>query len=101
MQINYTEIIITLLTAVIIPVCANIWKKYVAPWIADKNLEKWVDIAAKAAEQLYKTKEVQDRKAYALNILAGKGINIDDAAVIAAVEAKVHEINIENQSVAK
>lgn len=96
-EIDLTPIINSILTAVVIPTLIYLWNKYAAPWLKEKKLDKWVEIAVGAAEQLYKTEIIQDRKDYALSILAQKGFKIDDEAVIAALEAAVRNLNIEQK----
>ena len=69
---------------------------FVIPWINSKTtaqdreeLLKWVDIAVAAAQQLFHHMDGAQRLDYALGILESKGFDVDDSAVINAVEAAV------------
>lgn len=73
---------------------------YVIPWLHRHTTEKereellrWASVAVKAAEQLHKQTDSLERKSYVQNFLAAKGFDIDDAAVDAAIEAAVLELN--------
>ena len=71
------------------------------PWLNCKttaeereHLLRWVDIAVGAAQQLYHQSQGKQRLQYALELLEGKGFNINDRAGRDAVEAavlKLHE----------
>ena len=56
-----------------------------------------ITTAVTAAEQLYKSGEGQQKKAYVLNLLRQQGYDVDSAAIDAAIEAVVlelkHELN--------
>ena len=82
------EAVITLTVAII--------TVFVIPWIASKTsaqeretMLKWVDIAVSAAQQLFHNLDGAQRLDYALQVLAERGYDVDDAAVLNAVEAAV------------
>ena len=54
---------------------------------------RWVNIAVKAAEQVQKQTDGPGRKSYVQSFLQSKGFDINDAAVDAAIEAAVLEMN--------
>lgn len=88
---DYTNIItavITLLTALL--------TAFVIPWIKERagaeKLAKWqqyVEIAVRAAEQLYAATDGAEKKAYVLQYLASKGIKFDSATVDKMIESAV------------
>lgn len=86
----------------VIVILAAIAVRYVVPWIIEntdakerENLLKWAEIAVYAAQQLYYQKDGAYRLEYALEVLEGKGFDIDDAAVRDAVEAAVLKLHSE------
>ena len=54
-----------------------------------------ITTAVTAAEQLYKSEEGQQKKAYVLNLLRLQGYDTDSAAIDAAIEAVVLELHNE------
>lgn len=56
------------------------------------NLDRWVQIAVAAAEQAYKTYATEDRKQYALNILAKQGFKVNWNQVDDMIEAAVNQL---------
>lgn len=94
MNIDYTQIIqailalmATLITTFLIP---YINKKLSAEKVAE--LQKWVEIAVHAAEQLYGSKTGQQKKDYVISLLNSKGIKFDVDDVEAMIEAEVQKI---------
>ncbi len=88
---DYTKIITTFLALVSALVSA-----FLVPWLKEKigseKLKKWqsvVEIAVRAAEQLYRSDQGQEKKAYVLQYLASKGIRFDDATVDKMIESAV------------
>ena len=86
------EAIITLAVAII--------TAFVIPWITSKTsaqeretMLKWVDIAVSAAQQLFHNMDGTQRLDYALQVLANRGYDVDDDAVINAVEAAVLKLH--------
>ena len=73
---------------------------FVIPWFSSKttandreDLLKWVDIAVAAAQQLFYQLNGAERLDYALDFLAKQGFDVDDAAVLNAVEAAVLKLH--------
>lgn len=97
MTINLTDIILALITLL-----GGIVVRYVVPFIQSKLTDKnyaffveAVNIAVYAAEQIYKgAGRGAEKLEYVKNLLAEQGYNIDDDAVIAAIEAQVQALNI-------
>ena len=94
-----------LINAVIV-VCAALITCFLVPWIKEhtsakerENLVKWAEIAVEAAQQLYYQKDGAYRLEYALEVLEGKGFDVDDAAVRDAIEAAV--LKLHNELVSK
>lgn len=54
-----------------------------------------ITTAVTAAEQLYKSEEGQQKKAYVLNLLEQQGYEVDSALIDAAIEAIVLELHNE------
>ena len=54
-----------------------------------------ITTAVTAAEQLYKSEEGQQKKAYVLNLLKQQGYEVDSALIDAAIEAIVLELHNE------
>ena len=89
---NIVEAVIALAVALI--------SVFVIPWISSKttandreDLLKWVDIAVAAAQQLFHQMNGAQRLDYALSFLAERGFDVDDAAVLNAVEAAVLKLH--------
>ena len=88
---DYTEIIsagVALISALV--------SAFLIPWIKERasaeQLKKWqtyVEIAVKAAEQLYNANEGAEKKAYVLQYLAEKGIKFDSDTVDKMIESAV------------
>lgn len=90
MTIDLTEII----TAVL-GLCFSFVTVYVVPWLKAKlgtakleRLERYVQVAVKAAEQLYGSGEGAAKLAYVETYLEDKGLEVDRAVI----EAKVREL---------
>lgn len=73
---------------------------FLLPWLSSKTtaqereeLLRWVDIAVAAAQQLYYQLDGEARLNYALALLEEKGYDIDDGAVLDAVEAAVLKLH--------
>lgn len=102
MQINLTQIILAVITLV-----GTILTSFVIPLLKAKldvehsNLSQTqadlfrlaVTTAVTAAEQLYKSEEGQQKKAYVLNLLKQQGYEVDSPAIDAAIEAVVLELH--------
>lgn len=74
--------------------------RYVIPWLKAKttakqreNMLAWVDIAVCSAQQLYHHLDGETRLDHALELLAMKGFDIDDTALLDAVEAAVLKLH--------
>ena len=83
----------------VIALAAALIAYYVIPWLRRHTTEKereellrWVNIAVKAAE-VQKQTDGPVRKSYVQSFLQSKGFDINDAAVDAAIEAAVLEMN--------
>lgn len=79
---------------------AAILSAFLIPWIRSKltaaqtaELLRWVDIAVAAAQQLYYQADGERRLDYALELLAHRGYDIKDDAVLDAVEAAVLKLH--------
>lgn len=93
---------ITPLTNALIAVVAVVITVYVIPWIKSQTTEKqreeigaWVKIACAAAEQLYNSGQIKNKKAYVLQFLTQKKLKIDTDELDKLIEAAVLEINKE------
>lgn len=86
------EAVIALATAVI--------TVFLLPWLSGKttaqereDLLGWVDIAVAAAQQLYHQCSGRQRLDYALSVLEERGFNVEEGAVVDAVEAAVLKLH--------
>lgn len=91
---------LTMIANAIIALAAAIITTYIIPWIRSKTTENqrreifaWVDVAVKAAEQIYNGPgRGAEKKRFVLKYLAEKGYTLDDKSVEIALEAAVKEI---------
>ena len=94
MNINITPIIeavIVLISAVV----TGILVPYLRQKLSDEKrlkLQFWVEIAVKAAEQLYGSKAGQQKKEYVVAFLLSKGIVADIDEVTALIESEVYKL---------
>lgn len=84
----------------VIALAVSVLTVFVLPWISGKitaqereELLNWVDIAVGAAQQLYHQLDGEARLNYALALLEEKGYDIDDNAILDAVEAAVLKLH--------
>ena len=56
------------------------------------QLNEWVKIAVSSAEQAYKVGMTQDRKQYALDVLARKGLKVNWNEIDDMIEAAVNQL---------
>lgn len=94
---DITELILSLLSAVVITVSL-----FLIPWLKGKvgaqNMERflaWVDIAVRAAEQVYAATQGREKKAYVLQYLEDRGFYVDALDLDMAVEAAVNRLHNE------
>lgn len=95
-MIDITPIInaVISLVAALVMVCFIPWLRANTTEEQRKDLLAWVKIAVAAAEQIYNGPgRGEEKKQYVLDFLAGQGFAVDDAAVDAAIEAAVAQIN--------
>lgn len=97
MTIDLTQIILAVITLI-----GALISRYLIPWIKgqldDRQRETFstlVRVGVFAAEQLYKSGQGQEKKAYVLDLLRKNGYDVDDASVEALIEATVKELEIE------
>ena len=84
----------------VIALAVTLISVFVIPWINSKTtaqereeLLKWVDIAVAAAQQLFHQLSGAERLSYALDFLERQGFDVDDTAVVNAVEAAVLKLH--------
>ena len=89
---NIFEAAVALLLAIV--------SAFLVPWIKTKltsaqttEMLRWVEIAVAAAQQLYPQNDGDVRLQYALELLENKGYNVNDNAVLDAVEAAVLKLH--------
>jgi len=93
---------ITELLNTIIALMATVITTFVVPWIKRKvgnekmtDFLRWVEIGVLAAEQMYKSFEGEEKKAYVVKLLNEKGFKFTDAEVSAAIESAVKSVHAE------
>ena len=98
---------LTTIVEAIIALAVTVITVFVLPWISAnttarerEDLLSWVDIAVAAAQQLYHQCSGQQRLDYALALLEEKGFDIDDGAVVDAVEAAVLKLHQQRETAA-
>ena len=91
---------ITSILEAVIALAAAVVTVFVLPWLSSKttaqereDLLGWVDIAVAAAQQLYHQCSGQQRLDYALSVLEERGFNVEEGAVVDAVEAAVLKLH--------
>ncbi len=99
---------VTPLANALIMVLAVLVTVYLIPWIKSQTTEKqreeveaWVKIACAAAEQLYHTDVIQDRKQYVIDFMMKKNLKVNPDELNKMIEAAVLEINKEWAEVAE
>ena len=97
---DYTMIIeaaITLIVTIVSVVVVPKVKAYLETKITEQDLKeilKWVEIAVKAAEQIYKESGMgEKKKAYVKKFLNNLGIDYDEKEIDAYIESKVFDLN--------
>lgn len=75
---------------------------FVVPWLKSKigvqNMGQflaWVDIAVRAAEQIYSMADGAKKKHYVVNYLAARGFSVDAEDLDLAIEAAVNKLHYE------
>lgn len=104
MTIDLTRIILaiiavigTVITTFVVPLLKaklDVEKSSLSQIQADM-LRLAISTAVTAAEQVYKSEEGQQKKAYVINYLKQKGYDVDSAAIDTAIEAVVLELHHE------
>ena len=97
-----TMIDITPLINALIAVAAVLVTVYLIPWLKRRTtaaqreeINAWVKIGCAAAEQLYNSGQISNRKAYVLQFLAQKKLKVNMDELDKMIEAAVLEINKE------
>lgn len=88
---DITGIVEALLT-LIVAVFGVVYTKYRKESTNAEQLDRWVQIAVAAAEQAYKVGMTDDRKAYAVQVLEGKGLSLNWNEVDTMIEAAVNQL---------
>ncbi len=93
---------ITPLINALIAVAAVLVTVYLIPWLKSRTtaaqreeINAWVKIGCAAAEQLYNSGQINNRKAYVLQFLAQKELKVNMDELDKMIEAAVLEINRE------
>lgn len=91
---------ITPIVQAFIALCAVVITSVVIPWVKAKYSNEsvseflvWVDIAVRAAEQIYDSTDGAEKKKYVLNLLDEHGYVIDGEQVDSAIEAAVLDLH--------
>lgn len=97
MNVDITPIV----SAVIVLLSALI-SVFLIPYIRSRTeasrlaeIEKWVQIAVAAAEQLYTSAQGEEKKNYVLNFLTDHGYDVDFNEINSLVEAEVLKLHAE------
>lgn len=97
---------ITVIIEAVFALIAAIITAVVIPYIKSKttsqqqsDIASWVDIAVAAAEQIYNgSGRGEEKKAYVLEWLRSRGIDVDSEAIDAMIEAAVYALKKELES---
>ena len=91
---------VTPLANALIMVLAVLITVYLIPWLKShttekqrKEVEAWVNIACAAAEQLYHTDVIQDKKQHVMDFLSKKNLKINPDELDKMIEAAVLAIS--------
>lgn len=91
---------ITSILEAIIALAAAVITVFLLPWLSGKTTAQereellgWVEIAVAAAQQLYHQCSGQQRLEYALSVLEERGFDVEEGAVVDAVEAAVLKLH--------
>ena len=91
------EIALALISAIITTFVIPVIKEKLSETKREK-LRFWVDIAVKAAEQIYGSKTGQQKKEYVVSFLLSKGIVFDADEVTALIESSVYKLTAEQKA---
>lgn len=91
------EIALALISAIITTFVIPVIKEKLSETKREK-LRFWVDIAVKAAEQIYGSKTGQQKKEYVVSFLLSKGIVFDVDEVTALIESSVYKLTAEQKA---
>ena len=98
---------ITSILEAVIALAVAVVTVFLLPWLSSKTTAEerkellgWVDIAVAAAQQLYHQCSGQQRLEYALSVLEEKGFDVDNGAVVDAVEAAVLKLHLQLEGTA-
>ena len=94
MKTDYTfifEFIITVLSAVVTGFVIPVLKRKLTEE-KQNELLYWVQVAVKAAEQLFGSKTGQQKKEYVVSFLLSKGIVFNVDEVMAMIESEVYKL---------
>lgn len=98
---------LTTIVEAILALAVAVITVFVLPWLSAnttarerEDLLSWVDIAVAAAQQLYHQCSGAQRLDHALALLEEKGFDIDDGAVVDAVEAAVLKLHQQMEAAA-
>lgn len=91
------EIALALISAIITTFVIPVIKEKLSEAKREK-LRFWVDIAVKAAEQIYGSKTGQHKKEYVVSFLLSKGIVFDVDEVTALIESSVYKLTAEQKA---
>lgn len=92
------EIVLALFSAIITTFVIPVIKERLSETKREK-LKFWVDVAVKAAEQIYGSKTGQQKKEYVVSFLLSKGIVFDIDEVTTLIESSVYNLSTEAASV--
>lgn len=94
---DYTQII-----SAVIALISALVSAFLIPWLKTKidanklqTIKTYVEIGAKAAEQLYAATDGEEKKAYVINFLAEHGIRFDVSTIDQLIEAAVLQLHHE------
>lgn len=90
---DYTQIAI-LVVSLVFSILGVIALRHVIPWLKANNLYEAAMVAVTAAEALYGRYHGEDKLRYALNVMQGKGFNIEADDVINAINAAWKELDL-------
>lgn len=106
MQFNFSQIDLTQIILAVLTIVFSLLMRYVIPWVKQKlddNQLEFLRIAVKtavyAAEQLYGSKQGQEKLKYVIDMLYQQGYIVDknniEATTRALIESIVKELNLE------
>lgn len=95
-NIDWTAIVVAII-GIIFALAANALRKYLIPWLEERNLTNAAIVAVNAAEAVFGRYNGEEKFRAALKTLGNQGWNMDSEAVINAIKAAWQQLDLQMQ----